>query len=114
LTLALLASPLQPGATYSYRLVATNSFGASFGATQTFTTPVNPPPPMFTGVSTQGGDQLLLKMQGSSGVSYTLLASTNLQQWVTVTNLTAALDGQLLFLDTTTNHPTRFFRLRFP
>jgi hypothetical protein len=114
LTLALLASPLQPGTTYNYRLVATNSFGASFGANQTFTTPVNPPPPMFTGASIQNGGQLLLKMQGGSGVSYTLLASTNLQQWVAVTNLTAALDGQLLFLDTTTHQPTRFFRLRFP
>jgi hypothetical protein len=114
LTLALLASPLEPGAIYNYRLIASNSFGVSFGANQTFITPVTPPPPMFTGVSTQSGGQMLLKMQGSGGVFYTLLASTNLQQWETVTNLPAGPDGQLTFLVTTTNQSTRFFRLRFP
>lgn len=37
-------SGLQPGTTYHFRVVATNANGTSYGADQTFTTPLTPPP----------------------------------------------------------------------
>jgi hypothetical protein len=91
-------------------LVATNSFGAN----QTFTPPTNPPPPIFAGVPLLSAGGLRLTLQGASGLACTLPASTNRRQWSPVTNLTAGLDEQIQFLDTTTNYPTRIFRLRFP
>ena len=45
----LTASPLRPGTTYHYRLVATNSSGNSAGADRTFTTTGTPPPDVTTG-----------------------------------------------------------------
>ncbi len=39
-TVTVLLQGLAPGATYHYRWVATNSFGTSYGADQTFTTPI--------------------------------------------------------------------------
>jgi hypothetical protein len=114
LTLALEASPLHPGATYNYRIVASNAYGVSFGVNQRFTTATNPPPPLFTSVTAQPGGGVLLVMQGSGGVSYTLLVSTNLPQWTPVTILSAAAGGQIQFLDTTTNSSARYYRLRYP
>lgn len=42
-------SPITPGTTYHYRLVATNSAGTSYGADRVFTTPANQPPAVSTG-----------------------------------------------------------------
>ncbi len=111
--LALLISPLEPATAYNFRLVATNAYGAALGNNLAFTTPTNPPP-FFTSVSRQPGNGLLLQMQGTSGLTYTLLASTNLHQWLPFTNLTAGFGGQFQFLDTTTNFPSRYYRLQFP
>ena len=57
----------------------------------------------------------LLRFSGSPGFGYVLEASTNLVNWLALTNLVARSDGLFEFLDTNaTNFPTRFYRLRVP
>lgn len=41
-SVSVLASSLQPGATYHYRLVASSAYGTSYGADESFTTPAFP------------------------------------------------------------------------
>jgi hypothetical protein len=57
--------------------------------------------------------QVRFEFSGASGLSYVIQASTNLTQWVNVrTNVGAG--GTILFTDSVTNYPQRFYRLKSP
>lgn len=106
---------LSPGTTYHFRAVAINPGGTAYGADQTFMTL---PLPRVLGVTvrtTPTTPGALLRFSGSPGFGYVMEASTNLVNWLALTNLVAGTDGLFEFLDTSaTNFPTRFYRLRVP
>jgi hypothetical protein len=43
--------------------------------------------------------------------TFTVLASTNLVNWTALTNALSVTNGLMLFRDTTTNYPARFYRI---
>ncbi len=103
---------LQDGSTYHFRVVAVNPGGTAHGADQTFTTL---PLPRVLAVVPQIGGAWLLEFKGLPDSPYALQASTNLTDWVTLTNLVANPKGLFQFLDATaTSLPTRFYRLKVP
>ena len=106
---------LSPGTTYHFRAVAINPGGTAFGTDQTFTTL---PLPRVLDVALQTAPATagsLLRFNGTPGYGYLMEASTNLVDWLALTNLVAGSDGLFEFLDiSATNHPTRFYRLRVP
>ena len=52
-----------------------------------------------------------LSFSGSAGHAYSIEASTNLQDWVTIWNTNCVSNGTLMFHDTA-NQPARFYRLQ--
>lgn len=106
---------LSPDAEYHFRAVAINPGGTAYGVDQTFTTL---PLTRVLGVSVQTAPATagsLLRFGGSTGFEYVMEASTNLFDWLALTNLVAGPDGLFEYLDTSaTNFPTRFYRLRVP
>lgn len=44
-------------------------------------------------------------------VTFTVLASTNLVDWFAISNVLSVTNGMMLFQDTTTNYPARFYRV---
>lgn len=44
--------------------------------------------------------------------TFDVLASTNLASWVVLTNALSLTNGSILFEDSTTNYPARFYRVR--
>ncbi len=108
-------SGLAPGTIYHFRAGAINAGGTAYGDDQTFATL---PRPSVLGVTRQSPPAAagsLLQFSGSPLLSYTLETSTNLVNWLVLTDLLAGADGRFEFLDTSaTNFPTRFYRLRVP
>jgi len=106
---------LAPGTTYHFRAVAINSGGSANGADQSFTTLSLP---RMLGVTVQTAPATagsLLRCGGSAGFGYVMEASTDLTDWVALTNLVAGSDGLFEFLDiSATNFPIRFYRLKVP
>jgi hypothetical protein len=106
---------LSPGMTYHFRAVAINPGGTAYGADQTFTTLPVPRVLDLTVQTAPATAGSLLRCSGSAGFGYVMETSTNLVDWLALTNLVAESDGLFEFLDTTaTNFPTRFYRLRVP
>jgi len=110
-----LASGLQPGTTYHYRAVANNSLGTTTGSDTTFTTtPITPP--QLGGV-TLGGGGLHFNFTSVTGVSFTVLTTTNvaqpLNQWQVLGSPTEGPVGQYHFSDPQTNQQ-RYYLLRQP
>jgi hypothetical protein len=107
----LAASGLQPGTTYHYALVATNSVGTVVGSDQTFTTPASTPPPVavtggaagitsgtatITGsVETQGEPTSAAFEFGSSPALGSTEAQTNLPGGAGRTPIAFAFNGYL-------------------
>jgi hypothetical protein len=102
---------LTPLTTYHFCAVATNSMGLTVGADKAFTTLG---PFQVVGITPQPGTSYLLQFSGSAGSNYTVQASTNLFQWIPLTNLPANSGGLFQFIDTNTNFPARFYRLSVP
>jgi len=74
---------------------------------------VAPPPPEVQPVGRLEDGQFLLRLFGSSGVTYVLEASADLAQWTPVRTNTAPVDGVIDYIDTTASGaPRRFYRAR--
>lgn len=66
-------------------------------------------------IDVQPGPAILLQIRGAPGQLYTLQVSTNLVNWLNLTNFPAAADGHWSITDTgVTNYPARFYRLTHP
>jgi exo-1,4-beta-D-glucosaminidase len=69
----------------------------------------------FRGITFVPNAGSLVQCTGSAGTNYTLQVSTNLVNWLDLTNLPAGTNNVFQFLDTSaTNRPGRFYRLRWP
>lgn len=105
---------LAPGTIYHFRAGAINAGGTADGDDQTFATL---PRPSVLGVTRQSPPAAagsLLQFSGSPSLSYTLETSTNLVNWLMLTDLLAGEDGRFDLDTSATNFPTRFYRLRVP
>jgi len=67
----------------------------------------------LTGISRQP-DGFLLKGTGNLGATYFVQVSTNLIDWMTLTNLTLTTNSGFQFLDANPAAPARFYRLQSP
>jgi hypothetical protein len=105
-------SNLLAGKTYHYQLVATNGAGTNSSEDMTFTLLS---PPTTTGFGQQMDGSFQLQFSGGAGLSYTLQTSTDLTNWMNLTNLPAGTNGLFIFNDATaTNSTIRFYRLSQP
>jgi uncharacterized delta-60 repeat protein len=105
-------SGLSAGATIHYRAIAFNSLGVVYGDDVQFQTL---PPPFASSFLRHPDNRFEIGFTAGAGLSYTVQASTNLQQWNDVTNIISSSNGAVIFIDATpTNRPGRFFRLRNP
>jgi hypothetical protein len=104
---------LPPGVYYWSVQAVNNSFaGSAWAPEQTLRKEARP---QVVSLSVESGPSYLLRFIGSSGMSYTVEASTNLNYWLALSNVAAASDGSFSFLDTgATNLQARFYRLRVP
>jgi hypothetical protein len=131
---------LVPGATYHFRIAATNSLGVTYGPDQTFTVPMIFGPGDLNGDGrvSQGellgvvsnffattSDKLIMTnsialgrglfqfgLTNNSGWNFSVLVSTNLIDW---SPLSASAQPVWQFLDPEgTNQPRRFYRIRWP
>src|SRR5205085_2590512 len=106
-----LLTNLSPGATYYYRVIVSNSFGNAIGSNVSFVMPLLP---SINSIATTTNGSFLLQFNGAAGLSYTLLRSTNLVDWLPMTNLPAGSNGLFNFTDGTATNSARFYRLRNP
>jgi hypothetical protein len=72
-----------------------------------------PAQPMFVAITVQSPTNAWLQSWSGPGASHTLETSTNLTQWLSVTNFNAHPNGLWEFNDTKLkDHPTRFYRVK--
>jgi hypothetical protein len=81
--------------------------------------PVAPPPPYLTGVRRVPSGAIQLAFTNASAASFTVLASTNVSlpssNWIALGSPMPIGGGIYQFTDpNATNHPTRFYQLRWP
>ncbi|HTB84791.1 MAG TPA: polysaccharide lyase 8 family protein [Candidatus Sulfotelmatobacter sp.] len=98
----------QAGTSNNFLVQVSDNGSPSLSATQSFHVLVNPVP--YPTIS--AGGLFMLSMGGSTGVSYSILASTNLSTWSTIltTNLSTSMFN---WTDTSsTSAPARFYRVR--
>lgn len=108
-------SSLRAGTSYHFRAIGTNAGGTAYGDDQVFTTLALPGVRDVTLQTRPATPGALLRFRGSPGFGYVLEASTNLVDWIALTNLLAGPDGLFDFLDgNATTSPARFYRLRVP
>ncbi len=110
-------SAFPPGTTNTVTCVAVNALGVT--NTATFTVTVLPTPPVLAGCSVPAPGQVLLQATGTPGLSYCVLAATNvalpLANWTLLGSATEISPGQFQFQDSAAaNYPTRYYRLRWP
>jgi hypothetical protein len=95
-------------------LAATHSAGFR-GSSDPFDVRFSPSAPVFTGCTVSAPGQFQLQATGTAGLTYTVQASTNLVNWMNYTNVTADLDGRLIWAEEMHGDaPARFYRLRWP
>jgi hypothetical protein len=130
---------LVPGATYHFRVAASNSLGVTYGSDQTFTVPalfaagdingdgrvdeseldnvlsnywLTSTSLVMTNPSTMGGGIFQFALTNVSGWNMSVFASTNLTDWEL---LPAPAKPVWQFLDPAyTNYPQRYYRLQWP
>jgi hypothetical protein len=128
---------LAPGCACHWRVVATNALGATTSADQTLSVPAiyatgdlngdgtvssselaavisnywASSTNYIDGLTSVGKGQFTFGITNSAGLSFTILASTNLTNWSVLTNASP----EFLFTDSAaTNAPQRYYRLRWP
>jgi hypothetical protein len=71
--------------------------------------------PTHMGLTRQANGRLRLQANGAADLTYTVQSSTDLVNWVNHTNVVATPDGLIdCRVDTDTNAPAGFYRLRWP
>ena len=101
----------QANTTNPITVVATDNGSPVLSATNSFTVTVNPlAPPVVSSIANSGG-QVSLVVTGATGPDYTLLTSTNLTVWQTLTT-TNPQAMPLTLVDTHSNDPARFYRIQ--
>jgi sugar lactone lactonase YvrE len=108
---------LLPGATYHYRVEASNTVGIATGADVTFTTADLPRGISSVALLAQG--QFQLGFTGGPDVSYTIIASPDISlpgtNWIVLGAAEALGGGAYRYIDLdATNYPIRFYQLRSP
>jgi hypothetical protein len=99
----------------SYRVALSNAATVSLIGSTLATLTVLPQAPIVGARSFLAGGQFQLQFSGFSGVSYTVLGSTNLLHWDTVGPAVQTAPGAFEYIDAgATNHPTYYYRLRSP
>jgi len=95
----------------SYSVLVTNTIGAVTSSNALLT--VSPPqPPQFLSVSVLANGLVQMVLGGQPGASYAIDGSSNLVNWIPLTNFVNT-NGTCLFTDTaSTNHPVGFYRAR--
>ena len=97
----------------SYAVVITNMAG-SLTSSSALLTLASSQPPAFQSLDLQPGNQARLVLTSGVGAGVTILWSSNLANWVTLTNL-VDLNGTVQFTDTSaTNAAQRFYRATSP
>ena len=117
-----LISGLTPGTTYHYQLVGVNGGGTTFGSDYTFITSlVQPVDFNVQGAMGLSGGAFQLIFTNRSGLSFTVLGSTNLSlpitNWTVLGNVveSPAGSGNYQFSDTNaTTLPSQYYRIRSP
>ena len=71
-------------------------------------------PPQFGAVRLVSGGGVQLTLMGGVGQAYTVQASTNLVNWVAITNLVLSTDSGQFTDHPATNCPQRFYRAMVP
>ncbi|HEV2394230.1 MAG TPA: fibronectin type III domain-containing protein [Verrucomicrobiae bacterium] len=106
-------SSLLVGMTYYFAVTAYDSLGleSPFSQEISYSVPVLQSSPPTVGISIVG-NQALLNGTGPIGYAYEVLVSSNLFNWTSIGSVTNALSGLFQFTDSTTNAPSRFYRLR--
>ena len=104
--------------TYVLRLTADDGQVRTFDdATLTLTnpTPVLPNPPQMGGFSAGADGLFHFQLSSSDPASYTVMVSTNLQDWALLGPADLTTNGWFQFTDpAVSNAPQRFYRLRWP
>lgn len=77
----LVVTGFAPGATYYYRIVATNALGRSEGALQTFTFSNTPPQITTFGFESELSRTFVIEFAGAASHLYAIQHSTNLVHW---------------------------------
>ncbi len=92
-----------------YSVVVTNVTGAVTSGSALLTV-IEPIPPQFSGTAVQNGSELKLTLTGEPGTSITILNSTNLVTWESVTNI-ANPTGTVEFISPiVSDSPQQFYR----
>jgi hypothetical protein len=100
--------PLEPGTTYHFRVVASNSGGRVCGQDMTFTMPV----PRVVEVRPISDTVTFLRFIGLPQVLHAVETSTNLTHWVRLARLKPSSTGEFDFTDTAARDVSaRFYRL---
>jgi hypothetical protein len=113
------SSPGQTGTPYAtFNFIASDGFYSSSPAQATVNIGL-PAVPLFTGFSwnpgNAGAESFDLNFTGDSNATYSVWASTNLVNWVSLGTAVESQPGQYGFMDTTvTNWPQQFYRLSAP
>jgi hypothetical protein len=110
---------LEVGKTYYWSVQAVdNAFaGSAFASEQSFTLvpAISPDSPLVSAPHWLGNGTLEFYFTNQSSFYFRVLASTNLADWTVVAGLTEISPGTFRFHDpVATNHPQRFYRLRWP
>jgi hypothetical protein len=107
---------LTPGATYYWSVQAVDSAfaGSPFAAEESFTVP--PAAPLNISFTRDAGGIVHSVWQGTPGTTYRVEASSDLQNWTTLTSLTAATStGLFELIEASSFEGTpRFYRAAFP
>ncbi len=94
-----------------YSVVVTNVSGSVLSAPALLTIHTSNAA-QFSSATLMGNSQIRLSLTGNAGATYKIDASTNLVNWVTMTNISSP-DGLLEFIDSTSNSH-RFYRATSP
>lgn len=112
---------LTAGSTYHYRLVATNAAGTTYGGDSVFvaTGTIGPNPFSIAASQFQAADKIVLQFTNLSGLSFTILETTNLAlpltNWTVLGTAVENTAGTYVFTGSlTTNSVRSYYRARWP
>jgi alpha-tubulin suppressor-like RCC1 family protein len=105
----------QTEGSYLLTYAATNTLGAVGTATRTVIVAcAAPEQPHISHITLQADHKVLLEFFGRANTPFRLQTTTNLINWDEITLLPGTSDGLFQYLDTGTNAPGRFYRLKWP